>query len=523
MNFEEIYKSLTARIDILIPLIIFILTFSFYIKFLAPSIFEGDSAEFCIACYTLGIPHPNGYPIYTWIGHLFTMIPIGSIAFRVNLMSAFFGAATVSLIYIIIFKLIKLNNRFNSENNSIKSFKKVLTSNINVYRYIAVIAAVSFALSKIFWSQAEIAEVYTLNAFFVAFIILILLKWSENREIKLLYLFFFVYGLSIGAHTSDILFMPVFLLFILWNDYRVFLNYKNFLLFLIFLLIGLSQFIYIFIRAFQYPEYTVITPGVYEWWNLITAKQFNSYFIISISKIPNRILMYWDYLKMDFFIIGIILGIIGIMGLLKRNIKILVLLSLMFVLNITFYLNYYVFDVEVMFIPSFLIFSIFIGMGLFTAFDFIKNLSKNYKIKISFKKFEIDFLKLFILIMLVSSLLIPVNSYFTNYNQIQESNNDNFAYFAYTTLNEIPSNSTIITYWKSYIAFKYFQMIYKINPNVTIMAVEEEYLLNTTNQKIKNGNVFVFHNIGSISSDYYLIPYLGFSDIGTIYKLEKIY
>ena len=62
-------------------------------------------------------------------------------------------------------------------------------------------------------------------------------------------------------------------------------------------------------------------------------------------------------------------------------------------------------------------------------------------------------------------------------------------------------------------AFKYFQIVEKINPNVTIISVEEDGILNATNQRINKGNVFIFHNISSIYLDYYLIPFIDVSGV----------
>ncbi len=157
---NSIKKPLLNKIDLILPLLIFIFTFSVYITFLVPSILQGDPAEFCIASYVLGVPHPNGYPIYTWVGHLFTLLPIGSVAYRVNLMSAFFGAAAVSLIYLIVLKIKLWNKDINK--SSLNSSNQ---SSLNIYRFIALIAAFSLAFSRTFWSQSEFAEVYTLNAF----------------------------------------------------------------------------------------------------------------------------------------------------------------------------------------------------------------------------------------------------------------------------------------------------------------------------------------------------------------------
>ena len=57
-----------------------------------------DDNEFVTVCYILGLAHSTGYPLYTWLGKLFTLIPIGDVAHRVNLMSAVLGAGGVVLL-----------------------------------------------------------------------------------------------------------------------------------------------------------------------------------------------------------------------------------------------------------------------------------------------------------------------------------------------------------------------------------------------------------------------------------------
>ena len=77
------------RLDFAISLSLFSAVFTLYIRTLAPSLLYGDSAEFQTTAYTLGIGHPTGYPIYMLIAKLFTFLPVGEIAYRVNLFSAF--------------------------------------------------------------------------------------------------------------------------------------------------------------------------------------------------------------------------------------------------------------------------------------------------------------------------------------------------------------------------------------------------------------------------------------------------
>src|SRR6185503_8880679 len=54
-----------------------------------------DSGDLLAASATLGIPHPTGYPLFVLLGRLATFLPVGSIAFRINLVAALAGAVSV--------------------------------------------------------------------------------------------------------------------------------------------------------------------------------------------------------------------------------------------------------------------------------------------------------------------------------------------------------------------------------------------------------------------------------------------
>src|SRR5688572_1692281 len=73
-----------------------------YLRTLAPSIVLGDSPELTAAAYLAGVPHPTGYPLYMILGHLFIRLcPLGSVAYRMNLLSALAAAAAVGLVYLL--------------------------------------------------------------------------------------------------------------------------------------------------------------------------------------------------------------------------------------------------------------------------------------------------------------------------------------------------------------------------------------------------------------------------------------
>src|SRR5947199_7419012 len=71
----------------------------------ARDIVVGDSPELITAAVTLGVAHAPGYPLFTVLGHLFSLVPFGSIPFRINLLSAICGALTIGVVYLSAFRL----------------------------------------------------------------------------------------------------------------------------------------------------------------------------------------------------------------------------------------------------------------------------------------------------------------------------------------------------------------------------------------------------------------------------------
>ncbi|HPO11875.1 MAG TPA: DUF2723 domain-containing protein [Candidatus Hydrogenedentes bacterium] len=164
-----------------------------YLLTLGPTITGEDSGELVTAAWSLGIPHPPGYPVWCLLGHLFTQLPWGSVAWRVNLLSAVCGAGTVFLTALLIIHL---------------------TRN----RWAALAGALAFGYSWEFWEQSVIAEVYTLNALFIAACVFLLWRWHASGRDRWLYGFALAYGVSLGNHNTMMVLGPVFALFILGVD-----------------------------------------------------------------------------------------------------------------------------------------------------------------------------------------------------------------------------------------------------------------------------------------------------------------
>src|SRR5215218_4393371 len=152
-----------------------------------------DSTMLQAEVSVLGIGHPTGYPTYMLLTHLFTYLPVGDPAYAINLASAVYGVAAVLLVYLAGLRLAR--------------------------RAVAAAAgALAFGFSGAFWSQAVIAEVYTLEALLVALVILSLFLWRDRREGRYVLLSAFLVGLSLTHHLTSILLVPATLAFVFLTD-----------------------------------------------------------------------------------------------------------------------------------------------------------------------------------------------------------------------------------------------------------------------------------------------------------------
>ena len=209
-----------------------------------------DSPMLQAAVPVLGVGHPTGYPTYMMLTHLFTYLPVGEAAYRVNLASAVYGVLAVAAVY---------------------------CAGLVIGRRVVAAAAgaLTFGFSEAFWSQAVIAEVYTLNALFVALVLLSLLLWRERREDRILLVASFLTGLSLTHHLSSGLLVPAGLVFVVLVDRGVFSKGRLLLGGFGSFALGLLPLLYLPVRASMgapLNEADPSTPG--RFLNLVTGGSF---------------------------------------------------------------------------------------------------------------------------------------------------------------------------------------------------------------------------------------------------------
>lgn len=292
------------------------LSLAVYLMTVCPGVYWYDSGEFITACYTLGIPHYPGYPLYCLLGKLFSwVIPWGSVAFRVNLVSCFCASLTAGFIYLAM-------------------------ELWGIGRVIALVSALCFAFSSGVWSQSTIAEVYTLHTLFTALLflgavhIINLRNGARGQWNKRLVFTGLVFGLGLANHLSIALFLPAALYVILSGgrvkkiDARktkvraIIEGSGSIIIFGLCCLPGLMFYLYLPVRSLANP--------VLDWGDPETLKNFiaqvtmapyrnTESFSLPLSRVIRRAGELGRLYVSQFSFIGIILALAGVYSLFKQN------------------------------------------------------------------------------------------------------------------------------------------------------------------------------------------------------------
>jgi hypothetical protein len=155
-----------------------------------------DDGAFILAGHFLGVAHPPGYPLHTLLAFLFDQLPLGSAAYRAHLLSGVFGALAAAVLF-------------------------ACTRAVGVRTTLAAGAALAFGLSRVFWSQAIVAEVYTLHVFLFALALLLALRLHRGEGGRGTFVgLAAATGLGLANHWPLMVLAGPALLLLVWRRWR---------------------------------------------------------------------------------------------------------------------------------------------------------------------------------------------------------------------------------------------------------------------------------------------------------------
>ena len=365
-----------------IGLVLFGLSLGVYISGLPPSITwsnaAADSGDLASAVNSLGVPHPPGYPTYVFLGKLFTFLPFGDTAFRLNIMSAVTGAVAVAATFYAGLFLVRLaapeGPAFAAGDGEADESSGDRPHGSPAEYLPAVVGALALAFSPIFWSQAIVTEVYSLNALFAAVIAAIALSWlwelrvgrppSMGKPV----LISFIFGVGMGNHlTLAAVAVPLLLLIALRVPSRRFKTWGSMALGA---LVGLGVYAYLPIAAAGTPP--VNWGGADSWsgffW-VVTGGFYRDFvFGLPFAEWDDR-LVAWADVMLDHFAPGLVAALAGAWLLWRRDRLLAGALGLTF-LSVSAYATFYeTGDSLVFLIPALLMVALWISLGVRSIVD----------------------------------------------------------------------------------------------------------------------------------------------------------
>lgn len=416
----------------------------------APTVLWQDSGLFIYRIWHNDLAGNIGialaHPLYIMIGIAAKSVPIGELAWRINMLSAIFGAIAAANLFLLM---------------------RLWLGRV----FPAVIAAISLAVAWTFWQNAVWAEVYTLYAAQLFTELLVLFQYIRTKRTGYLYWLGFLNGLSIANHLWGVFPLACYGIYLIVLIYQKQIKISHLVIFIVFWVLGAAPYEYLIIKG-------VIETG--DLAGTVRSALFGSLWqdaVLNVSVSMKIVLENIAFIILNFPTPNIILLFLGILVLWEKSpsrgfANIIFALLLLF---FGFAFRYTVVDRHAFFIPFYCMAAVLIGLGA----DFLIN-----------KKYS----KAIVFIVLIFALL-PVGVYAVTpsfarkyYKSLgqrrQKPYRDDYVYwlqpwkrgyrgaerFASEVLDSVEENATIYAYTTEVHSLLYVQEVKGKRPDVKIVS-----------------------------------------------------
>jgi hypothetical protein len=318
----------------------------------------GDYAYFQRSAFA-GLLKQDGGGHWLWLqfAQIFAGLPIASVAYRLNLLSA--AAATVTLIFL---------------SGAMRALNLNWTS--------IIFACIGLAVSHTFWMHAVRAEVYTVFTAVLALQLWLWLSWRPEKSWPV-HLAAGLFGLTLLAHQMAVLFLPA-ALFLLWQQ-RHWFSQRDWFIFLGAFAGGLLPFIVVVNQQIAGPNFV---SSLRLYFTHVDVDFAPAMFDFSLSRFPLDFALWLGLLGLQFVGLSGLLGIYGLVPrilatedteVIESSLKFSISsfssvacsdkqnswlsLLIFYAVSVFFAFSYRVNDQFVFYLPSYIAFSFFIANG----------------------------------------------------------------------------------------------------------------------------------------------------------------
>lgn len=411
-----------------------------YVRTLLPGVSFGDWAEAQMVPERLGILHPTGYPLYTLIVKAFTLIPLESVAWRANLVSAVAAAGAVSIAVLIAVRL-------------------------GVRPVIAFAAGLTLAFTGTLWEEATFSEMNSLHLLLVALLLHRALVWRAERRPRDLVLGALLGGLCVSNHGLAITVVPIVVLFVVVDARREIAAHPLLLVkAAAAFAVGLLPYLYLPLRALVGPA--EVYGGFLTWdgfYAHVSGAQFRGdmHFtsVESVKAAWAAMPSVVDHLVALSNIVFVVGGVIGLAILVVRDRWFGALLLILGVVNVYFYANY-LGDLAHYLLLTWLILAVGVGV---VAESVVRILTRWVGPPARWVGY--------------GAPLLAIALFAGNWVAHDQSANRNGERFTEEVFGALPPGAVLITYWDALTPLSYEHCIEGVRPDVSLRAFDEKALV----------------------------------------------
>ena len=454
------YRRLSELLLFLVALVIYAIT-------AAPSLMFTDSGELAAACASLNVAHPTGYPLFTILGHLWSLInPMQTEIAWLNILSGVFTAVSAVFFYKWLHIFLSDVAKEKSPKANPKSKQKQKTAQKSIAKenptaefnilLISVCSTLIYIFSFTVWQQAVALEVYSLQLLLMNLVLYFFmtgLTIGSKEEMRYFLLSALFIGLGFANHGTTILLLPAIILIFLTRDNAPELKKQllQLLLLCIPILMGAALYLYLPIRSNMAPDinWGEVHRSLDKFLYHASGKQYRIMMFTGSEAFFKNAAIFFTSIPKELGYVGIISMLLGFFTLLKRSRRYFSLFLILLVSCMIYAFNYDIHDINAYFLLAYMM------LIALSAYGMLWLIKKNTKIVFAF-------------------FVIPIISLIINFSDCDESDNYTVEAYTYMLLENIEENGIVISaewdYWVS--AFWYLQTVENVRPDIVLFEQE---------------------------------------------------
>ena len=443
--------------------VVVLLALGIYLRTMLPSTGFWDTGEAQTVPPTLSIFHPTGFPTYTLIGWLWSQIPIGAVAWRMNLLSAVSVALASGLVVLTTGHLIAERSRA-------------------LRAAAAGVAGAAFAFASEPWQNAARADVHAVNILFVTLVVWLLFTWraaeraGSPRAGGWLIGASLAFGIGLGAHPLVGLLAFGIAAWLFVVDRRFWRRWRLIAACGAVIALGIGSYAYIWLRATTDPEPVLFyaRPDTWERFRyLVFAEQFSGLFREFRAPLAD-LAAKWNgaeiVLAAQFVAPGWLLVAVGAAILGARRLGTLVVLLLFVVGNVVYSMNFRDGDIDRYYMPTVAALAPLIGVALAAigaataraAAGVVRRLAATTEGRRRLATFAGG-------LVVGIGALIPGAALVTGYDAHDESRNRDADAWVASVHELLPPNAVVVSWWSYSTPLWYHRWVLGERPDLTII------------------------------------------------------